>query len=164
MAATYEPIQTYTFTTSGTSINFTSIPSTYTDLRIVVVATKAASAGTAMRLNADTSSSYSQINIEADGATATSNYQSANTISLNWSNAVSTAYPFLSEIDIFSYNNSLYKSVLVKYSHDANGSGYIVNNVAVYRTSSAINQVSIYGATNHFAAGSMATIYGIKAA
>jgi hypothetical protein len=72
MAPTYEPIATTTLGTAAASITFSSIPATYTDLRLVVVA-KAVSASTLdVRFNNDSGTNYSKTEISGDGSSAVS--------------------------------------------------------------------------------------------
>ena len=60
MASTYEPIATTTLGSAASSITFSSIPATYTDLRLVLVHTPSASTGNAqMQFNSDTATNYS---------------------------------------------------------------------------------------------------------
>ena len=62
MATTYEPIATNTLGSAAANITFSSIPATYTDLRVVVVAlTTNNNWNIELRLNSDSSTLYSQI-------------------------------------------------------------------------------------------------------
>ena len=164
MATTYEKIATTTLGSAATNIDFTSISGSYTDLRCVFVV-KGATAGDAqIRFNSDTATNYSCTDIYGNGSTATSARRTSQTkIELD-QDAFATNQVVIYEIDIFSYAGSTNKTLLYKWSADNNGSGYVQNGVGLWRSTSAITSISFFAATNSLAAGSIATIYGIKAA
>lgn len=163
--ATYEPIATSTLGTAG-FFTFSSIPSTYTDLKLVLVG--GGDGGTvAVRLqfNSDTGFNYSNTVLIGDGASATSTRQTGtqniSTGNFDMPNAASAIGVFI--IDIFSYAGSTNKTVLETNAGDRNGSGNVSRNVGLWRSTSAINSIYLSGGRN-FAVGTMATLYGIKAA
>jgi hypothetical protein len=74
-----------------------------------------------------------------------------------------SAVPAFYSVDVFSYAGSTYKTCLISASEDANGSGYTAATVGLWSSTAAINRLDItIGGT--FSVGTMATIYGIKAA
>ena len=164
MPTTYEPIQTYTLGSAVADITFSSIPATYTDLRLVFVGQTQSSAQTVyLQYNADTGFNYSNTVISGNGSNAASYRNTGNNniegasraripISPNWG-----LYTF----DIFSYAGSTNKTCLITANGDANGSGGVDYNVGLWRSTSAINSVKIYN-TNNWAIGTTATLYGIK--
>ena len=156
-------IATTTLGSAASSITFSSIPSTYTDLRIVLVALGAtATIYPHIGFNADTGTNYSQTGIRGNGSTAdTSTGINANY--LEWSYAVpSTTIQAFDTIDIFSYAGSTYKTCLLTASADKNGSGVVERAVGLWRSTSAITSIKLDNyATANFAAGTTATLYGI---
>lgn len=151
MALTYEPIASLTGT--GT---FTSIPQTYTDLRIVGM-TDNGGQNIEWRYNGNSSSFYSNTFVNANGASATS-------VRITDSAQAYGAYNFVSgygfyQIDIFGYTGSTYKTALCQFSNDANGSGVVSRNVSLWRSTNAITSIEI---RNN--GGIPFTLYGIKAA
>ena len=163
MPATYEPIATTTLGSAASSITFSSIPATYTDLRLVIVGTPAAGASLDVNFNSDTGANYSRTTLYGDGSTANSTRNTGLTF---WraTLALATTAPSLVTLDIFSYAGSTYKTGLSVFSGDANGSGYQYQNVNLWRSTSAINRIDLgLGGTN-FNTGTTATLYGIKAA
>lgn len=171
MAVTYDNIATTTLGSAASSITFSSIPSTYTDLRLVLTATTSIADWSYLRFNGDTGSStlYSQTRIYGNGTTA------ANATNSNYNRVLlgdtilgigtSTTIPTLSTLDIFSYAGSKYKTGLVSISGDQNGTGYIYRNVCLYSSTSAISSMVIAnGSGSNFNIGTTATLYGIKAA
>jgi len=163
MATTYEKIQSTTLGTAGTSITFSTIPATYTDLRAVLVV-NGYSAGDrpSIRFNGDTSSIYSTTRLYGDGSSATSGRNSGNgDIRPSDSDFLSTSKTFM-EVDVFSYAGSTFKTALANVSNDDNGSGKTIRCVGLYRSTSAITSLTLFCLSgNNFAIGTTATLYGI---
>lgn len=163
--ATYEPIATISPTSSPFS--FTSIPGTYTDLRVVLsVLTSVAGSGVNMQINNNASTFYSQTLIKGDGTTAASNY-SVNEdrwylTGVSTPNSTSTTVPLFFIIDIFGYAESIQKTALLIQSGDKNGSGQVQRIAAKFNSTTAITQLNFY--CTNITTGSSATLYGIKAA
>jgi hypothetical protein len=162
MPATYEPIATTTLATSATGITFTSIPSTYTDLRVVWVGRlTAGGGGLRMNFNSNSSNIFSYTSLRGDGSTAASERSTNN--SQAFINYNLGAQPSFVAVDIFSYaNTSVFKTMLATAAEDFNGSGTINNNVLLFRNTSAINRIdlaTLFG--DLFVAGTTATLYGI---
>lgn len=162
MPATYEPIATVTTTTGQTSISFTSIPGTYTDLRIIACGTGTGNGSSwTIRFNSDSGSNYSITAIYGNGSSATSATESNRTSMTFWGNWSNTSYlyPSMATADIFSYTSAVNKSVLMNEYTDKDGSGTALSSVGLWRSTSTITSISISGVT--FAVGATATLYGI---
>lgn len=164
MAETYEPISTTTLSTSATSIEFSSIPSTYTDL-VIVYALKAATASADMylRVNNDTNANYSNTILWGNGSTAGSNrFSSQPQIRLNYTVDVLTTNLTYLICNINNYSNTTsYKSIIYKtgIASDAVDTG-----ASLWRSTSAINRVTLTLSSGNWGSGCTATLYGIKAA
>ena len=169
MPATYEPIATSTLGTAAPSVTFSSIPATYTDLRLVIfcAGTSSAGKGVAIQLNSDTGTNYSGTRIYGDGATASSARQSNFDYLFFNNTSTSTTIPTFYTVDFFSYAGSTNKTALLTGSADKNGSGAVERVVGLYRSTSAITtiKVTLYtdGSAN-YNTGSTFTLYGIKSA
>lgn len=159
MPATYEPIATTTLGSAQSSVTFSSIPSTYTDL-VLIISTKT-SGGNAMiyQLNTDsTASNYSQTAMGGDGSSAFSFRQSLNTLG-----AANSSNFNMYKFNFQNYSNTTtYKTVLAsggEASADTRAA------VSLWRNTSAINQIilAMYSGET-FQSGSTFTLYGIKAA
>jgi hypothetical protein len=162
MATTYEKIQTYTLGSTTASIDFTSIPATYTDLRLVFVGTINASSDYIEVTFNGTTSGYSWTRLSGDGTSATSSRVSSNTKWVpNFPLAGSSTIPFLITIDIFSYAGSTYKTGLMETSADTNGSGLVIRSVGLWQNTAAITSIKLDPQSNDFNAGCTATLYGI---
>ena len=168
MASTYEPIATTTVAVAATSITFSSIPSTYTDLRIVFVGTGSTSLTNLLaRYNGSSAAAYSATYLYGDGTTAGSaNSGGANSFQ-NFTNynSLSMTIPTMRIIDFFSYAGSTYKTCLWSETSNFNGSGSTVCNVGLWSNTAAITSITLLtNAVATYSIGTTATLYGIKAA
>jgi hypothetical protein len=171
MAITYEPIATQTLASATTTITFSSIPSTYTDLILISsIIGDSGSIDAVMRFNGDSGTNYSETRLFGDGAAVYANRSTArNGIDVNYGGNISIAAPITSTISIMNYaNTTTYKAVLMR-SADVGGTYQATNMLAgLWRGSTgsatqAITSVSVVGSGN-MKIGSMFTLYGIKAA
>lgn len=164
MPATYEPIATTTLGSAASTITFSSIPATYTDIKLVFVGTANTGTNCLMRFNSDSATNYSRTYIIGDGASASSARNSNVTVvSLTIQNTINATTPTMRTADIFSYAGSTNKTVLTTETSDLNGSGSTVSAVQLWRNTAAITSLSLEttsGAT--FSIGTTATLYGIK--
>jgi len=163
MAATYEPIATTTLGSAASSITFSSIPGTFTDLRLIMVAAHNGSAGSvSMTLNNDTSALYSATQFYGTGSAAgSSRYSGAN----NWQFSTGfflNSQPGLLVLDLFNYAGSTNKTGFIQSNLDGD-TPRLGRDVALYRSTSAITRIDI-SIPSQAAAGTTATLYGIKAA
>jgi hypothetical protein len=162
MPATYEPIATTTLGSAASSIDFTSIPNTYTDLRLVLIGRTVSTTLVNLRFNSDTATNYSGTMITGNGSAAASERQ--NTVSRivlpitseDWGTSIKTV-----SLDIFSYAGSTNKTLLSTHSGDTNGAGYVVRGVHLWRNTAAITSINLIGATANWDTGTTATLYGI---
>ncbi len=166
MATTYEKIASTTLGSANATITFSSIPSTYTDLRIVMTYTTSISGEDArVRFNSDTGTNYSITRLRGTGSAANSSRltsQSSLILCDNVDIGSSTTIPQLLTIDIFSYAGSTNKTLLSENSSDYNGSGTLTRTVGLWRSTSAITTVAIGTLTAAtFNTGTTATLYGI---
>jgi hypothetical protein len=166
MASTYTPIATFTVSSAATSYTFTSIPTTYTDL-ILIVNAKNASTGSYPKMqvgngSVDTGNNYSRTYLTGNGSSASSNRDSNYPFASMAANADSgNSFAYTAIANIMNYSNtSTFKTILVR----ANNANYGVDAlVDLWRSTSAINTVKVYADTN-FEIGSTFTLYGIEAA
>jgi hypothetical protein len=167
MAATYEPIATQTLSSSVSSVTFSSIPQTYTDLVIVQSAFVANQMDTRIQFNGDTATNYSWTVLFGSGSAAGSYRESNKT-------AIPTGY--YSQIDIspatstfiiqiMNYSNATTnKTVLTRGNNAASGRG-VDAIVGLWRSTAAITSVALnVDATHQYTSGSTFTLYGVKSA
>lgn len=165
MPATYEPIATNTLSSAASSITFSSISAAYTDLRLIVVPT-AASAGpnTYLRFNSDTGANYSSTYLIGNGSSASGYQESSVTEMLMDIRGVNPTNPSLLTVDIFSYTNAAFKTVVGTFSENNDSNGQVGRYVGLWRSTSAITSLSFRPVSGNFSIGTTATLYGIKAA
>ena len=165
---TYVALQTQVLSSSASSITFTSIPQTYTDLVLVINAATNTGTGTLIwqvgNGTIDTGANYSHTNLYGTGSAAGSTIQ-ANTSTpyLNYFAEVNTtANANVTEVHFQNYSNTTtYKTILSRANNAASGVSAVVG---LWRSTAAINQILLKLTSNSFAAGSTFSIYGIKAA
>lgn len=164
MAATYEPIATTTLTNYASTIDFTNIPATYTDLRIVLVGQhRSTTAIVRIRVNSDTGTNYSYTSLRGTGSGGGEvSARSANISRIECGNSnFNTTDPSLITADWFSYAGSTYKTCLVTTSQDRNGSGVVYRTVGLWRSTSAITSITMALSTGDYKDGTTVTLYGI---
>ena len=161
MAITYEPIATTTLSTAG-AITFTSIPSTYTDLILVISGNNINStAQLYMRLNSDGGSNYGTTYMYGNGSSAGSSNQSPYSFAAA-SRGTMTSEQFTSIVHFMNYaNTSIRKTFLVRTSQ-SNSETYA--SADQWSSTSAISSITFSQTLGNMAVGTTATLYGIKAA
>ena len=168
MPATYEPIATTTLGSAAATITFSSIPATYTDLRLVCTALSATGGDTlSCYFNGTTGTTlYSWTRLVGTGTSVTTANQTDSDVLFigATSGQSSTTIPILSTVDIMRYAGSTFKTSLITDSSDKNGDGRVARYVGLWSNTSAITSIVIKGTSYNLAAGTMATLYGIKAA
>jgi hypothetical protein len=168
--STYEKIQSTTLPSSTQFITFSSIPATYTDLVLVFQATAAsANMNFDIRIGngtVDSGSNYSMTYLLGGSGGAQSN-RTSNQDRLRVGNSAyvqSSGGVFTAISHFMNYSNTTtYKTAI---SRDGNVNQSVVeSSVGLWRSTAAINIITLGdfgGAT--MAAGTTATLYGIKAA
>jgi hypothetical protein len=165
-AKTYDQIAWTSLGTGAATITLSSIPSTYTDLRLVLTLPGIASSTyIRYRINSDSATNYSFRYLAGDGAAASSGSGQSQTFQYLISNAP-TATSSMSTVDFFQYSNTaVYKTALMSMANDQNGTGVVHNQVQLWRSTAAISSILLYTASGgNFSAGTTVALYGIKAA
>lgn len=172
MPITYDSIATTTITGSSTSsVTFSSIPQTYTDLVVVIQARGTFSQNgidVTFIFNGDNASgNYSATWMNGNGSTATSGRNSAGIGYFSWIPAGNdTAGIFSANMHhIMNYSNTTtFKTIINRNSNPTNGAG---SSMGLWRSTAAINSIQLQmsnGSQGFYAVGSTLTLYGIKAA
>lgn len=170
MPDTFTKIATVTVGSGGaSSIDFSSIPATYTDLCLKLSLRGSANTGVADQIFATfngSTSGYSGKWLEGSGTAAASNGGSSLTKAylLNTSYNNATASTFGStDWYIPNYAGSTNKSFSVDTVAETNATTQYMDLVAgLWANSAAINQITITPASSTWAQYSTATLYGIK--
>ena len=169
MATTYEAIATVTVGSGGAaSIDFTSIPATFTDLVVLMSCRRSLSTGTGqMSLTFNGSSSgYSSRMLEGTGSSAGSNSYSGVNMRIGQAEPSNfTANTFMNtQIYIPNYASSNNKSVSSDSVSENNATeAYAAMFAGLWSNTAAITSISLFPADiNNWAQYSTATLYGIK--
>jgi len=174
-AASYESIATVTVGSGGSSsIDFTSIPSTFKHLQIRGISRSTAAQnymGLRMQVgngSIDTGSNYSVHELTGDGSTASAGANTPQTTTFVTTSLAANdlANTFgVAVIDLLEYaNTNIYKTFRDLGGCDKNGGGYVNFNSGSWRSTSAINTIKIYASAGNLAQYSQFALYGIKGA
>ena len=162
---TYERIATTTLSSASSTITFSSISGSYTDLILVTELDGGGGYDVAIRFNSDTGSNYSRTYLSGTGSSAVSGRATSqsyiNLSAYGWPN---TSQRAVTITHIFDYaNTTTYKTVLSRSNRASNG---VDANVGLWRSTSAITSLTIAPqfTANNYTIGCTATLYGIASA
>jgi hypothetical protein len=159
MALTYNTIASTTTTASTSTITFSSIPSTYTDLvvKIYIPTSSANGENLCMRFNGDTGANYNQVRGVSAYPSASGDYD--NNATYTYGVLTNTVYATVATWDIFNYASNKFKTILHK------GSTYNQRTdifAATWESTVAINSITIFPTGSAtMAAGTKISIHGI---
>lgn len=171
MPTTFEHIASTSLTTSASSISFTSIPSTYTDLVIIGTLANADTIGTIYldwRFNNDTGANYGRWVWGQSGGAITYDNRNGSRNRIEWDVLdirPNLSYSFIANINDYA-NTTTYKNLFgisnnpgIDSTHGLNYAG------GMWASTSAINRVDLLpnDPLKSWATGSTAALYGIKA-
>ena len=166
MANTFELIASSTVGSGGaSSIDFTSIPSTYTDL-ILKISVRSSTAASYVALKVrynGSASSYTAKQIYGNGSSATSNNYTDGWVGF-MDAASSTANTFSStEVYIPNYYTANYKSSSVDFAQEDNATTAIAGMLArLWSDTAGITSIAITPESGNFVQYSTAYLYGVK--
>jgi hypothetical protein len=162
MSITYRPINTTTLTTSTTTVTFSSIPSTYTDLILVAAITAGNTGDGYLRFNSDTGNNYSDTVIRGNGSAASSvRDTSVPGIDIGPTSVITGSEVGIVKIQIQNYSNSTtYKTSLIRFDE---GTNFVNAIVGLWRNTNAITSIDIVSRSGTWGVSSTFTLYGIKA-
>lgn len=160
--ATYTPIETQTLTSSTTTVTFSNISGSYTDLILIYNGNATGQQGYRTRVgngSIDTGTNYSETYIGGDGSSASSGKRTGYGAFVD---PTIFATPNTIITNFMNYSNtSTYKTLLWRYNNTA---GEVGAQIGLWRSTSAINIIDVTAYTKEFTAGSTFTLYGIAAA
>jgi hypothetical protein len=163
MAVTYESIATVDVT-STTQAVFSSIPTTYTDLRIVATFLQNVDSPIYLLINNDSNTNYNGIYIRGDGSAVSAGvFVNQDTFTTSSFNSLG-GYPAFITWDLMNYTNTNeYKTVLCENSATNSGQNDTLKYAGTYRGSTnRISTIKVF--TNATFNSGTITLYGIKAA
>jgi hypothetical protein len=167
MPVTYDSIATVVANGSVSTISFTSIPTTFTDLRLVLSAGSLAFAPR-LTFNSSSAANYNRVALfgVGSGTGLSQREQSSTYFALAGMFDPSTTVFSTYELDIFSYRSGQNKVMLANNSCNdgEGGDNGMERSVCVWRLTDAITSIQLVcgsGASN-WTAGTTASLYGIK--
>jgi len=169
MTATYDCIATETLSSAQSSVTFSSISGSYTDLVVVLNGLNSTVTGQDIfiRFNSDTGSNYSFTSLYGNGTTAASTRASNNTAArMSFFVTPGTTGGFNSIAHIMNYSNTTTNKTVISRANSIGGNTTYPGAEALvnlWRDTSAITSVTITCVSTSFASGSTFTLYGIKA-
>lgn len=172
MAITYDLITKTTLSADTSTFTLSSIPNTYTDLRIVGTVYISGSGNAYVRCNSNTGSVYANSGWEYYDTTPTAYSSFSYTTSwvLSVSGQQSTTRPGGFIIDIFNYastsTSNVFYNAISSYFSGIQSTGYVqfAYKGLGYNSTSAINSITFHTNGTNYLTGSKVSIYGIKAA
>jgi len=160
---TYESISSVTLSNNSTTVTFGSIPQTYTDLVLVIVA-KITSGGLDMfvKINSDSGSNYSYTQLYGTGTSALSARASSQSIGIAGAVYASNDGVVINQFMNYS-NTTTNKTWLTRINVAAATVSLITN---LWRSTAAISSLELSSGNpaGTFTSGSTFSLYGIKAA
>ena len=165
---TYVALNKATISNSTTStVTFSSIPSTYTDL-VIVFSGAMSIAGEIpfVRFNGDTTTVYSISWVLGDGASSYSYRRGAMPyLPMNWLQGFSNTTENNIILNIQNYaNTSVFKTCLERSNNASSvGTPGLAAGVGLWRSTAAITSIEFYASSGYFVNGATVSLYGIKA-
>jgi hypothetical protein len=165
MATTYTPIASITLGSDASTVTFSSIPQTYTDLVVVcnVSGSRATFGGDFLtRFNGDTGTNYSITLLRGNGSAASSTRQ-PNDSAINYGYISPTGNFGPAVINIMNYANTTTNKTSIARTNDA-GQGTALC-VGLWRNTAAITSILFFpGDAYVWKSGSTFNLYGILGA
>jgi hypothetical protein len=161
MAATYAPIASITLGVAASSVTFSSIPQTYTDLILIANPINSGITSLSLYLNSDTGTNYSCTRLFGEGTNISTDKATSTTSSFGGWGTNANTNPYLFNVQIINYSNTTTnKSMLTKISEM--NAGYVGLITSLWRNTAAITSLTFNGNAN-FSIGSTFNLYGIQA-
>lgn len=161
--ATFDLIDSNVLGSNSTSITFSSVPSTYRDLVIVITAKQTAGTGqNELRFNGDSGSNYGNISMEGTGSITQSGASATTSkwyINLNNGDLYSQYTTCI--VQIMDYAQAKHKSGISRGNGQGTGNSVGASG-HIWRNTNAITSITI-SASGTYSSGSTFYLYGIAA-
>ena len=157
-------IATQTTSTTVSSIDFTSIPSGYTHLKLVVNSSNGPSAfaGCYIRVgngSFDSGNNYPYIILINDGTSPKANF---GTLTGAYGAVIEQDQAFMNIFYIWNYaSTNMYKTIANQGASIVSGSKYRNSTVSTWKNTAAINQIQFFASGTTIKSGTTATLFGI---
>lgn len=166
--ATYTLISSTTLSTTASTVTFSSIPGTYTDLVLNINPLSTNNRDVILRFNSDTGSNYS-ITFASGFGGGSPNHLGGRASNQGFMYAdyygPSNTTQSIRNINIMDYaNTTTFKTVLSRSSNPAAYSSGGIDMIAgLWRSTSAITTIDVSLNADHYLSGSIFRLYGIEA-
>lgn len=162
-AATYVPISTQTLGSATASVTFSSIPSTYMDLVLVINGgTATATQDMYVRFNSDAGANYSQTLLRGNGTAASSSTFTAQSNGWLDFTGANNDLNQMWTAQIMNYSNATtYKTYLSRFSRASTATEAIVG---LWKNTAAISTILVGTSSGNILSGTSLTLYGILGA
>lgn len=165
MASTYEAIASTTLGSAATTVTFSSIAATWTDIIAVINSgTSEGSNDCYIRFNNDSGNNYSGTYLYGNGSSAASARGSNMTGGRYFGGVADATHIF----QIMSYSNTnVYKTFLLASQSTFGGASSVFRVAGLWQSTSAINRIDFVqtgGGSNEFKTGTTFSLFGVKAA
>lgn len=166
MPNTFIKIASVTVGSGGSStIDFTSIPATYTDLQLVMSlrSTRATYVDDDFYINVNNlTTNQKSVYMQGDGS-GQGSFTNTRWGALIPADGLATASVFGSaQLNVLNYTSSNYKTSILEAAHETNGTtAYQRLHANIWESTAVINQLTIVCAAGNFKQYSTASLYGI---
>ena len=165
MSSTYEAIATSTLGSAQSTITFTSISQSYTDLIAIFNGSNSGTTQYFLQVgngSIDTGSNYSTAGLTGNGSSPLSTSYSNETVGVRadlYATGGGNIKNTIFQLNNYS-NSNIFKTILIRSSLPVSET---VACAGLWRSTSAINTVRLTCSGGNFETGSTFTLYGIKA-
>lgn len=162
---TYTALQTTNLDSSAATVTFSSIPSDYRDLVLVISGKPAGNFLIYLQFNGDTNNNYQGEQMSARGTNGVIHYVGgADNKIYVLQNAAVSGEQFSSTVDIYDYSASKHKTIMSKTTaKDTTDSTMMVQtNGGRWGSNNVINSIAVTAQLANFDAGTVLSLYGIK--
>lgn len=158
---TYIALNTITLGSATSSVTFSSIPSSYRDLVCVVEGETASSTRPVMRLNGDSSSSYTAVMLGSDAGVGYSTTSSGTYIDPIPGYSVTGRFSAIWEV-LESGASDKHKKVLIRLNQHAGN--HLHMSLGRYASNTIVSSLTITTSTGvNYSAGTVISLYGVRA-
>jgi hypothetical protein len=156
---TYTPLATVTLGSATSSVTFSSIPATYRDLILVVEGSLSATAGFRLRVNSDSGSNYSIVDIKGAGSATSEAFTDPQFLPATTTSSPGARFTFQGQFMDYSATDK-HKTVLFRAALNASTTEASAQRWA---NTAAINQMNLFLNTGNYESGTTLNLYGVIA-
>jgi hypothetical protein len=156
---TYTPLARTTLDSAASTVTFSSISGSYTDLVLVINSKTSSNVDVYYRLNSDTGSNYSDTRLYGNGSAAGSDRNTSQTSARF--GTTNTEFGTI-VLNLQNYSNSNTYKTGVSRAGEVNWG--TVTHVSLWRSTAAVTSIQVLTGSGTFSIGSTFTLYGIAAA